>query len=170
MEAQRELYPKEYAEPIHPTPDGQTSDIVASHSLIPDALHHAFATFGVLLAPDLPLTRHQHEMITTVVSVFNRCHYWIESHAEFVRRVALDEEMVKALEEDYRTAPISEQNKTMLDYVAQLTLDATRLSAQDHDRLRANGFDDKAISQITLIASWFNDINRVADALGVGRD
>ncbi len=75
MEAQRELYPIEYAEPIHPTPDGQTSAIVVSHSLIPDALHHAFATFGVLLSPDLPLTRRQHEMITTVVSVTNRCHY-----------------------------------------------------------------------------------------------
>ena len=73
--AQRELYPTEYAEPIHPTPDGQTSDIVASHSLIPDALHHAFATFGALMSPDLPLTRRQHEMITTVVSVANRCQY-----------------------------------------------------------------------------------------------
>jgi hypothetical protein len=75
VEAQRELYPVEYAQPIHPTPDGQTSDIVASHSLIPDALYHAFSTFGALLSPDLPLTRRQHEMITTVVSVANRCHY-----------------------------------------------------------------------------------------------
>ena len=75
VEAQRELYPPEYAEPIHPTPDGQTSGIVASHSLIPEALHHAFATFGALMSPDLPLTRRQHEMITTVVSVTNRCHY-----------------------------------------------------------------------------------------------
>ena len=75
MEAQRELYPREYAEPIHPTPDGQSSDIVASHSLIPTALYHAFATFGSLMSPDLPLTRRQHEMITTVVSVTNRCHY-----------------------------------------------------------------------------------------------
>jgi hypothetical protein len=75
VEAQRELYPIEYAEPIHPTPDGQTSGIVASHSLIPDALYHAFATFGALMSPELPLTRRQHEMITTVVSVANRCHY-----------------------------------------------------------------------------------------------
>lgn len=75
IEAQRQLYPTEYAAPIHPTPDGQTSDIVASHSLIPEALHHAFATFGVLMSPDLPLTRRQQEMITTVVSVTNRCHY-----------------------------------------------------------------------------------------------
>jgi len=75
MEAQRELYPSEYAVPVHPTPDGESSGIVASHSLIPDALHHAFATFGALMSPDLPLTRRQHEMITTVVSVTNRCHY-----------------------------------------------------------------------------------------------
>ena len=84
--------------------------------------------------------------------------------------MTLDEELVKALQEDYQTAPISEQDKLMLDYVSQLTRDATRLSAQDHDRLRAVGFDDRLILQITLIASWFNYINRVADALGVGRD
>ena len=78
--------------------------------------------------------------------------------------------MVGALQEDYKTAPISEQDKVMLDYVVQLTRDATRISAQDHERLRSAGFDDKGILQITLIASWFNYINRVADALGVGRD
>ena len=74
VEAQRALYPPEYAEPVHPTGDG-TSGIVASHSLIPKALEHAFSTFGALMAPDLPLTRAQHEMITTVVSVTNRCRY-----------------------------------------------------------------------------------------------
>ena len=75
MQSQRGLYPAEYAAPVHPTPDGETSGIVASHSLIPDALFHAFATFGVLMSPELPLTRRQHEMITTVVSVTNRCFY-----------------------------------------------------------------------------------------------
>jgi len=74
IESQRELYPIEYEEPVHPTGDG-TSGIVASHSLIPNALHHAFATFGALMSPDLPLTRRQHEMISTMVSVANRCVY-----------------------------------------------------------------------------------------------
>jgi alkylhydroperoxidase family enzyme len=74
IDAQKALYPQEYAQPVHPTPDG-TSGIVASHSLIPDALYHAFATFGALMAPELPLARRQHEMITTVVSVTNRCKY-----------------------------------------------------------------------------------------------
>ncbi|MGB9071239.1 MAG: hypothetical protein WCC22_01090 [Terriglobales bacterium] len=58
----------------------------------------------------------------------------------------------------------------MVDYVVKLTRDATRVGKDDHKRLRAAGFDDKAILQITLIASWFNYINRVADALGVGRE
>ena len=78
--------------------------------------------------------------------------------------------MVRALEEDYQSAPISEQDRVMLDYVVQVTKDATRISPADHERLRGVGFDDQAILQITLIASWFNYINRVADALGVGRD
>lgn len=58
----------------------------------------------------------------------------------------------------------------MLDYVAQLTSDATKIGPADHDRLRSHDFDDRAILQITLIAAWFNYINRVADALGVGRE
>ncbi|MBL8187597.1 MAG: peroxidase [Acidobacteria bacterium] len=78
--------------------------------------------------------------------------------------------MVNALREDYTTAPITEAERVMLDYVVQLTKDATRISPEYHERLRAVGYDDQAILQITLIASWFNYINRVADALGVGRD
>jgi len=58
----------------------------------------------------------------------------------------------------------------MLEYVEQVTRDATRITPDDHERLRAVGFDDRGILQLTLIASWFNYINRVADALGVGRD
>ncbi|NOT59769.1 MAG: hypothetical protein HOP19_06035 [Acidobacteria bacterium] len=75
--AQRQsaLYPAEYATPVHPNADGEGSSIVASHSLIPDAMYHAFATFGVLMSPDLPLSRRHHEMIATMVSVTNRCHY-----------------------------------------------------------------------------------------------
>jgi uncharacterized peroxidase-related enzyme len=84
--------------------------------------------------------------------------------------VTLDEALVKALVEDYERAPISDADRAMLDYATTLTEDATRITKKDHARLRAAGFDDRAILQITLIAAWFNYINRVADALGVGRD
>ena len=74
FDAQRTLYPPEYAVPAIPSASG-AAGIVASHSLIPAALHHAFATYGVLLDPTLPLERRHHEMLATVVSVTNRCRY-----------------------------------------------------------------------------------------------
>jgi uncharacterized peroxidase-related enzyme len=83
--------------------------------------------------------------------------------------VSVDEELVEAIRRDYRTAPIEPRDRVMLEYVEDLTRDATRVTPEHHERLRAAGFDDVGILQITLIASWFNYINRVADALGVGR-
>ncbi len=74
IEGEKLLHPKEYADPVHPDPSGASS-IVGSHTLIPDALYHAFSTFGALMSSDLPLKRRQHEMIATVVSVINRCQY-----------------------------------------------------------------------------------------------
>ena len=71
---EKALYPEEYADPVHPDPSGASS-IVGSHTLIPDALYHAFSTFGALMSPELPLERRQHEMIATMVSVTNRCVY-----------------------------------------------------------------------------------------------
>lgn len=76
---------------------------------------------------------------------------------------------MKAIEDDYTRAPITPAERAMLDFVVQVTKDATKITPEHHEGLRQHGFDDKAILQITLIAAWFNYINRVADALGVGR-
>jgi alkylhydroperoxidase family enzyme len=75
LQKQRSLYPIEYATPVSPSPDPGGGSIVQSHTLIPDAMFHAFAAFGAMMAPDLPLSRRQHEMIATVVSATNSCHY-----------------------------------------------------------------------------------------------
>jgi uncharacterized peroxidase-related enzyme len=93
----------------------------------------------------------------------------VESHAEFLRRVCLDEELTAALRRDHRDANLSEQDRAMLDFVVLLTEHPARMSPADVARLRDVGFEDVGILQITLIAAWFNYINRVADALGVGR-
>ncbi len=84
--------------------------------------------------------------------------------------MTLDKALVEALEKDYTTAPISPQDRVMLDYVVKVTKDATKVWKDDMEGLRSVGFDDRAILQVTLIAAWFNYINRVADALGVGRE
>ena len=167
-EAQYAMYPPEYIEPVLPI-DDETEGIVASHSLIPDALYHAFATFGALMSPELPLSRRQQEMIATVVSVSNRCFYCSLSHVEFLRRVTLDDGLAEAIRRDYRSAPIDERDRVMLDYVAQITRDASQITRGNHERLRGAGFDDRGILKVTLLAAWVDSSNRVADALGVGR-
>ena len=77
---------------------------------------------------------------------------------------------MEAVRRDYRAAALSDADRAMLDYVVRLTKDATAITRHDHEQLRKAGFDDTGILQITLIASWFNYINRAADALGVGRE
>jgi len=71
------LYPKEYHTEVTALqrPEGGADSITAAHSLIPQAMQHAMSAYGVLLDPQLPLTRRQHEMIATVVSALNRCFY-----------------------------------------------------------------------------------------------
>ncbi len=167
--AQHKLYPPEYAEPVLPIDQDEMAGIVAAHSLIPEALHHAFATFGALMSPDLPLSRRQHEMIATVVSATNGTPYCTVSHTEFLRRTTSDEALAEAVRRDFRSAPIDDRDRVMLEYAEQITKDAKGVTDEHLAQLRAAGFDDRGILQITLIAAWFNYINRVADALGVGQ-
>ena len=75
IEAERKLYPQEYATPVPAVDRGFVNSIVGSHTLLPDVLYHAFSAFGAMMAPELPLRRRQHEMIATMVSVTNRCVY-----------------------------------------------------------------------------------------------
>lgn len=76
---------------------------------------------------------------------------------------------MQAIRTDYRNAPLEPADIAMLDYVTKLTKTPWKMMREDVESLRAHGFDDTAILQINLIASWFNYINRVADGLGIGR-
>lgn len=82
----------------------------------------------------------------------------------------MDTELAEALKRDWRTAKLDAKDHAMLTYVEKLTKNPPGLWRNDAEDLRKVGFDDTAILQITLIASFFNYINRVADALGVGRE
>lgn len=93
----------------------------------------------------------------------------MESHIEFLRRASLDDELAAELRRDYTKANLSEADRAMLDFVVKLTKAAYKMTPDDVGRLREVGFDDTGVLQITLIAAWFNYINRVADALGVGK-
>lgn len=76
---------------------------------------------------------------------------------------------MNTLRRDWRAAELDARDRTMLEYVEKLTLRPVTVGREDIEALRRVGFDDTAILQINLLASWFNYINRVADGLGVGR-
>ena len=108
LEAQHAWYPQEYAEQVPGVPANDGDGIVAALSLIPNALHHHFATFGSLMDPALPLSRRQHELIATVVSQANCTRYCSVSHREFLRRATGDAALVDAVQQDFRTAPLTD--------------------------------------------------------------
>ena len=83
--------------------------------------------------------------------------------------MSLDAELAAALRRDYREADLNPQDRAMLDFTTRLTKEAYKTTPEDLEKLRAVGFDDRAILQITMLAAWFNYVNRVADVLGVGR-
>jgi uncharacterized peroxidase-related enzyme len=93
----------------------------------------------------------------------------VESHTEFLRRASLDDELAAELRRDYTKANLSDADRAMLDFAAKMTRTPWKHTRDDVEKLRAVGFDDTGILQITLIAAYFNYINRVADALGVGK-
>jgi uncharacterized peroxidase-related enzyme len=167
--AQARYYPPEYFEQVPGLDTKDDGGIVAAHSLLPSVLEHAFSTFGALLDPTLPLTRRQHELIATAVSVTNRTFHCSTAHAEFLRLHSNDE-LAAALATDPTSASLDPVERAIVDYAVQVTRDATTITPAHHDRLRSVGFEDVGILQITLIAAWFNYINRVADALGVSRN
>ena len=85
--------------------------------------------------------------------------------------MTLDESFVAALKRDWRQAPLGAVDRAILEYAEKLTLTPARMTRQDSETLRAaTGLDDRGILQVTLIASFFNYVTRVADALGVGRE
>ncbi|MFZ5481662.1 MAG: hypothetical protein ACOZNI_33170 [Myxococcota bacterium] len=77
LRAAREAMPPEYGVPMGPhVPEAvRRESIVMSHALAPDVMRGVFSGFAAMMAPDLPLTRVEHELIATVVSGINHCFY-----------------------------------------------------------------------------------------------
>lgn len=86
-----------------------------------------------------------------------------------MRRVSLDEKLVAELRQDPNSANLSDEDRAIVNFVIRLTKYPSSMIEDDVKQLRKFGFDDRAVLQITMIASWFNYVNRVADALGLGK-
>ncbi len=78
-----------------------------------------------------------------------------------------DPGLVKQLAEDYRKATLDPKTAAILEYAERITRDAASLTQANITRLRERGLSDEEILHAATIASYFNYINRISDALGV---
>lgn len=75
--------------------------------------------------------------------------------------------MVDRFAGDWRSADLDAPTVALLEYAEKLTADPASVGRGDVAALRANGFDDKAVSSATQVVAYFNYINRIAEGLGV---
>jgi len=75
--------------------------------------------------------------------------------------------LLLALKEDWREAPLDEPDQALCAYAEKLTLAPAAMTEEDVEDLRSAGFDDTGIHDAIQVVSYFNYINRVADAIHV---
>ena len=146
---------------------GFVPNVFRAMSLRPAALRGFIALYDALMAEEGGLSKAEREMIAVAVSAQNHCHYCLISHGAVLRIRAKDARLADTVAANYRVAPITPRQKAMLDYAIKVTRASAEIDEADHAALRAHGFSDADIFDITQIAAFFNYSNRAASALGM---
>ncbi|MEK9726326.1 MAG: peroxidase-related enzyme [Rhodospirillaceae bacterium] len=130
-----------------------------------------FRTFGrfynqlMLDEATTALSKLEREMIAVVISSANRCYYCLVAHGQAVRSLSGDPHLGEMMAMNYRVAELSERHRAMLDYAWKLTTTPHDIGDADREALRAVGFTDGDIFDISDTAAFFNYTNRMAHGL-----
>jgi len=77
------------------------------------------------------------------------------------------EKVLSGILDNYKSAPISEKEKVMLDYAVKLTKKPAAVKKDDLDQLRKFELSDRDILDLNQVVAYFNYVNRTADGLGI---
>lgn len=147
--------------------DGKVANILLVHSLNPAVLRAHYELYKACMYGPSELTRAQREMVAVAVSGTNRCRYCVTHHADSLRRVVKDDSLVEAVKRDYASAPVDAKEKALMDFAVKLTRESSACTEADILQLRQAGWSDRAILEVTVVAAYFNFVNRIANGLGV---
>lgn len=136
-------------------------------SLNPRAMAAHLELYLALMFGHGGLKRAQREMIAVLVSSLNKCEYCIQHHRAALLAYWKDEGKIQAFLENYRNAPLREQELEMLSYCEKLTTRPSDITEEDIARLKKFGFSDEQILEMNMITAYFNFVNRIALGLGV---
>jgi uncharacterized peroxidase-related enzyme len=146
---------------------GKVFNIVKAMSPNPRVLRHSMALYGGIMHGPSELSRVERELLAVVVSRENDCHYWIVAHANDLRAEGAADELVRAAQVDYREAELEPRVRSLCDFAVKLTRGPASMRQDDVDALRLQGLSDAAIHDAVQVISYFNYVNRVADAIGI---
>ena len=88
-------------------------------------------------------------------------------HRRGLRRLLHDDELLAAIETNWREALLSQSRTAMLEYAVKLTVAPGEIKRNDVDALRSAGFSDRDILDIVEVTAYYAYVNRIADGLGV---
>ena len=146
---------------------GPISNMLKISSVNPDALKAHLELFLVAMHGPSPLTRTEREMIAVVVSSASRCQYCTHHHGEALRRLRVEADVIEALKRDYVDARLDPKHLALLSYAQKLATMPWKISAEDVEELKRVGYDERAIHDAALVASYFAFAIRLGDGLGV---
>lgn len=146
---------------------GKLSNIMTIHSLLPDTMIKHMDLYKSIMFGKSNLSRELKEMIAVVVSKANNCDYCINHHAEALNFYWKDEQKLQEFTENFRAVEVEEKKRLLLEYAEQLTVSPNKITQDDIDKIKADGWTDEDILLVNLIVSYFNFVNRIALGLGV---
>jgi uncharacterized peroxidase-related enzyme len=146
---------------------GKVFNIVKSMSLNPRVLGASMGLYKAIMFGPSELSRAERELLAVVVSCANDCHYWIRSHADDLRAEGAADELAEHAAHDYTQAELEPRVRALCDFAVLLTHQPAAVGEADVTRLRGEGWSDAAIHDAIQVVSYFNYINRIAEAVGV---
>lgn len=144
---------------------GFVPNVLRAWLLRPEKLRNFVRMYDELMLGPSGLSKLEREMIAVAVSSWNRCYYCLVAHGAAVRKLSGDAQLGEMMAFNYRVAELPERQRAMLDYAVQLTAAPHEVDEAARGRLRAVGFGDADIFDITEVAGFFNYTNRVAHGL-----
>jgi uncharacterized peroxidase-related enzyme len=146
----------------------QMPGILKCFSHRPDFLREVMKFSDTVHFSEGHLNRKTKEAIASWVSWLNRCPYWLDSHAYFLRVQGAEEKTVQGIAHgNLDDAGLSAADRALLDYVTKVTEAAYRTTDEDVQKLRDHGWTEPQIAEAVYITAMFAFFNRVADAFGI---
>lgn len=143
-------------------------NLLAASSIDHELMNLLWQSFKTIMLRNSKLPRHLKEMIGVIVSKTNSCQYCCNAHNFFLKAIGYDDKKVEELNEDYQSSSLSEKDKAILDLAVKITNNAWKITDEEMELLKEKfGITDVEILEIVNVASYFNYVNRLADALGV---